>query len=81
MESLVRMYRAHAAREDTVGFPSWKQTLTSKQFDEMNEKFEEIEHQQFGEDGFANVVRQIAANGDELGLADLSQFTTPPIAI
>jgi len=25
--------------------------VNSKQYDEMNEKFEEIEHQQFGEDG------------------------------
>ncbi|MFZ0035464.1 MAG: hemerythrin domain-containing protein [Sedimentisphaerales bacterium] len=52
MESLVRMYRPHAAREDTIVFPAWKQTLTAQQLDEMSEKFEEIEHQQFGEDGF-----------------------------
>jgi hemerythrin-like domain-containing protein len=81
MESLVRMYRPHATREDTVVFPAWKQTLTAKQLDEMNDKFEDIEHQQFGEDGFENAVRQIADIESELGLADLSQFTAPPIAI
>jgi len=37
------MYRNHAAREDTIIFPAWKQTLTGKQLDEMNEKFEDIE--------------------------------------
>jgi len=77
MESLVRMYPAHAAREDTVVFPAWKQTLTSKQFDEMNEKFEGIEHQQFGEDVFENAVRQIGDVEARLGLSDISRFTAP----
>ncbi|HEY7181948.1 MAG TPA: hemerythrin domain-containing protein, partial [Blastocatellia bacterium] len=59
MESLVLMYRNHAAREDTIVFPAWKKTLTEKELDEMGEKFEEIEHRQFGEDGFDNAVKQI----------------------
>jgi hemerythrin-like domain-containing protein len=80
MESVVRMYRAHAAREDTVVFPAWKRTLTAGQLHEMSEKFEEIEHEQFGKDGFDNVVRQISDIETELDLADLSQFTAPPIA-
>jgi hemerythrin-like domain-containing protein len=80
LESLVRMYRAHAAREDTIIFPAWKQTLTTRQLDEMNDKFEEIEHQQFGEDGFEDAVKQIADIESKLGLADLTQFTAPPLA-
>lgn len=79
LESFVRMYRPHAAREDTVVFPEWKQILSPEQLDEMNEKFEEIEHQLFGNEGFENVVRQIAAIETELGLADLAQFTPPPM--
>jgi hemerythrin-like domain-containing protein len=78
MESMVRMYRAHAAREDTVVFPAWKQTLTGKELDEMSERFEDIEHQQFGEDGFEDAVRQISNIESRLGLADLAQFTAPP---
>jgi hemerythrin-like domain-containing protein len=80
MESIVRMYRAHASREDTVVFPAWKQTLNVTQLHEMSEKFEEIEHEQFGEDGFDNVVRQISDIERELGLADLAQFTASAIA-
>jgi hemerythrin-like domain-containing protein len=82
MESLVRMYRAHASREDTVVFPAWKQTLTAGELDEMNDKFEDIEHEQFGEDGFEDAVKQIGDIEGELGLADLSGFTapTPPTA-
>jgi len=30
----VRMYEHHAAKEDTVIFPAWKQTLTEEQLDE-----------------------------------------------
>jgi len=78
LESLVRMYRPHAAREDTIVFPAWKQTLTAKQLDEMGDKFEEIERQQFGKDGFENAVQQISDIESELGLADLSQFAAPP---
>ena len=80
MESVVRMYRAHAAREDTVVFPAWKQTLNAGQLDEMSETFEQIAPQKFGDDVFDKAVRQISDIERELGLADLSQFPAPPIA-
>lgn len=75
LESLVRMYRPHASREDTIIFPAWKNILTAKDLDEMNDKFEDIEHQQFGEDGFEKAVREISDIETELNLADLAQFT------
>lgn len=78
METLVLMYRNHAAREDTIVFPAWKQTLSAKQLDEICDKFEEIERQQFGKDGFEDAVRQIGEIETALGLADLAQFTAPP---
>lgn len=78
LEGFVLMYRHHAAREDTIIFPAWKQTLTGRQLDEMNDKFEDIEHEQFGEDGFEDAVKQISAIENSLGLADISQFTAPP---
>jgi hemerythrin-like domain-containing protein len=77
LESLVRMYEHHAAIEDTVVFPGWKQTLNSTQLDEMNEKFEDIEHVQFGEDGFESALKQMAEIEQSLGLSDLAQFTAP----
>jgi hemerythrin-like domain-containing protein len=78
LEAFVLMYRNHAAREDTIIFPAWKQTMTDKQLDEMNDKFEDIEHEQFGEDGFEDAVKQISAVESSLGLADIAQFTAPP---
>jgi hemerythrin-like domain-containing protein len=78
LEAFVLMYRNHAAREDTIIFPAWKKTMMGKQLDEMSEKFEDIEHEQFGEDGFDDAVKQISSIESSLGLADISQFTAPP---
>lgn len=78
LETFVLMYEHHAAREDTIIFPAWKQTLNAEQLDEMGEKFEEIEQQQFGGDGYEDAVRQIGDIEGSLGLADISQFTAPP---
>ncbi len=81
MESMVRMYRPHAAREDTVIFPAWKQTLTAKQLDKMNDKFEDIEQEMLGKNGFENAVKQISEIEAELGLADLAKFTAPSVKV
>jgi hemerythrin-like domain-containing protein len=78
LEAFVLMYRNHAAREDTNIFPAWKQTMTDKQLDEIGDKFEDIEKEQFGEDGFEDAVKQISAIETSLGLADIAQFTAPP---
>jgi hemerythrin-like domain-containing protein len=78
LDAFVLMYEHHAAREDTIIFPAWKQTMTIEQLDEMSEKFEDIEHEQFGEDGFETALKQISDIEGSLGLSDISQFTAPP---
>ena len=78
LESFVLMYQNHAAREDTIVFPAWKEALSERQLHEMGDKFEEIERQQFGKDGFEDAVSQIGQIEQALGLADLAQFTAPP---
>jgi hemerythrin-like domain-containing protein len=77
LEGFVRMYRTHAAREDTLVFPAWKNALTDAQYDELNDRFEEIERQQFGQDGFEAAVKKIGDIEDILGLRDIAQFTAP----
>lgn len=72
------MYEHHAAREDTIVFPVWKQTMTAKQYDEIGDKFEGIEREQFGADGYETAVKQIGDIEGSLGLADIQQFTAPP---
>jgi hypothetical protein len=56
-------------------FPAWEQTMTGKQLDEIGDKFEDIEKEQFGGNGFKDAERQISAIKGSLGLA---QFTAPP---
>ena len=77
LEGFVLMYQNHAAREDTIIFPAWKNTMSDEQLDQMGDKFEEIEHQQFGKDGYEDAVKQIGDIEGALGFADLSQFTAP----
>ena len=79
MRGFTRMYEAHAAREDTIVFPAFKQALGQKRYDELGEQFEEIERQQFGGDGFDMAVRKVAGIEQALGLADLAAFTAPPL--
>jgi len=78
MESLVRMYEHHAASKTTIIFPAWKQSMTLEQMDVMNDKFEEIENEQFGKDGFEMPSSKWADIEVSLGLADLGQFTAAP---
>ena len=77
LETLVVMYENHAAREDTIVFPAWKAGLSDKQLREMSETFEDIEHRQFGKDGFDEALKQVAAVEEAFGVADLAQFTAP----
>jgi len=79
LDSFVLMYQEHTAREDTIVFPAWHKSMGEHDYHEMGEKFEEIEHKQFGKDGFDDAVKQIAGIEQSLGIADLAQFTaTPP---
>jgi hemerythrin-like domain-containing protein len=78
LDAFVLMYQHHAAREDTIIFPAWKQTMTAKQYGEIGDKFEDIEREQFGEDGYESAVKQIGDIEGSLGLSDISQFTPPP---
>jgi hemerythrin-like domain-containing protein len=78
LESFVLMYENHAARENTIVFPAWKQTLSECQLREIGDKFEEIERQQFGKDGYEDAVAQIGQIEQVLGFDNLAQFTAPP---
>ena len=80
LESFVRMYEHHAAIEDTIVFPAWKAATGSKELDELAIKFEEIEEEHFGEDGFEAASKRMAEIEEGLGLSNLDMFTAPPPA-
>src|SRR2546421_1261241 len=70
-----RMYRPHAAREDTVLFPAFHDLMGEKAYDELGDQFEEIEKKQLGKEGFEGAVAQVARLEEQFGLSDLDQFT------
>ena len=79
LDSFELMYANHTAREDTLIFPAWKSALSDSEIDELGDKFEDIEKQEFGTDGFDYAVKTIDHVEQELGLSDLAQFTAPPL--
>ncbi len=74
----IRMYRPHAARESTILFPQIGAVVGPKEYDEMGDKFEEIERQKFGQAGFEGVVQKVAELEKSLGIYDLASFTPTP---
>jgi hemerythrin superfamily protein len=76
-DTFLLMYQNHAAHEDTVVFPAWKDALSERQLREIGDRFEDIERRTFGKDGFEDAVRQIVQIEQSLGFADLAQFTAP----
>lgn len=77
LHTMNRMYEAHAAWEDTIVFPAWKKAVPPAQLHELAERFEELEHQQFGEGGFDEAVKRVRSIEERLGLGDLGAFTAP----
>ena len=70
-----RMYRPHAAREDTVLFPAFHTLVTPEEYDKLGDEFEDQEHALFGVDGFEKMVGEVAAIEKSLGIYELAQFT------
>lgn len=75
MAAFVRMYQPHEAREDTVVFPRFRAISTPDQLNELGVTFADLQHQQFGPNGFAEYVTKVAAIEQSLGIYDLRQFT------
>lgn len=74
------MYQHHTAREDTIVFTAWKESLSGRAYKEMGERFEDIEKKTFGHDGFDDAAAQMARIESEMGIADIARFTVakPP---
>jgi hemerythrin-like domain-containing protein len=75
MRGFVRMYRPHAAREDTVLFPALRKVVSGHEYDALGEDFERKEHQLFGADGFEKYVDEVAKLEKTVGVDDLARFT------
>ncbi|MDB4932141.1 MAG: hypothetical protein JWM10_4625 [Myxococcaceae bacterium] len=77
LRAFERMYRPHAAREDTVLFPAFREVVGRGAYRELGERFEAEEHARFGEHGFERTVAEVARLEAALGIDDLARFTAP----
>ncbi len=75
MRLFTRLYRPHAAQEDTVLFPLVRTVMAPKEFAVLGKKFRDADAARFGADGFEKLVEEVAALEKELGIYDFSQFT------
>lgn len=72
LRAFVRLYRPHAAREDTVLFPALHAIIGAKAYAELGERFEEREESELGEEGFEHAVSQVAKLEQRFGLDSLT---------
>jgi len=73
--AFIRMYRPHAAREDTVLFPAFRELFTDRELDRLGDQFEEQEKKLLGAGGFEGALLEVEAIEKDLGIADLAQLT------
>jgi hemerythrin-like domain-containing protein len=79
IRTFVRMYRPHAARENTVLFPSLRKALSQAEHERLRDTLEREELAAFGTDLYASTLDEVVHLETELGIAELAGFTpTPP---
>ena len=71
LRAFTHMYRAHAAREDTVLFPLLRELVGKHEYGELGEQFEAKEKQMLGEHGFEHAVGEVARLEHAFGVDDL----------
>lgn len=75
LRPFIRMYSAHAAREDTDLFPAFRDVVSPAEFDELGDQFEDKENELFGDKGFEKTVARVAEIERALDIHDLKRFT------
>jgi hemerythrin-like domain-containing protein len=69
-----RMYRAHAAREDTVLFPAFRDALSEKELSRLQDVFEDKE-KALPHGGFEKMVEAVGKIEERFGVHDLAKLT------
>jgi hemerythrin-like domain-containing protein len=75
LRTFTKMYRPHAAREDTVLYPAFRSVISPREILALGETFEDKEEKLFGKKGFEKIVDQVGGLEKQLGIYELSQFT------
>lgn len=75
LTQFARMYRPHAAREDTELFPALRELVTRDEYQKLGDLFEKRETQVLGERGFERARDEVAGLEQAFGIGDLASFT------
>lgn len=75
MRAFCRMYWPHIAYENSVAFRAFHDLLPDDLYRELGERFEEIEHDRVGEEGFEKAVERVADMEKRLEIHDLNLYT------
>jgi hemerythrin-like domain-containing protein len=75
LAQFVRMYRPHAAREDTELFPGFRELVARAEYEKLGAQFEKREAQVLGDHGFERVRDEVSGLERSFGVGDLASFT------
>lgn len=75
VRQFVRMYRAHANREDTVLFPALRTLVSAGEYKAMSGKLAQSQLQALGEGAFEKTVAKVAAIEKMLAMDNLAAFS------
>ena len=70
-----RMYRAHAAFEDTDVWPALRENVSASKYEDITQSFRERAQEKLGDAGFSGVAERMAEVEEALGISGLSDFT------
>ncbi len=74
LRSFIRMYEPHAAREDTVLFPTFRAMLSERELKKLMDVFEDKE-KALPHGGFEKMVDEVAEIEQSIGIYDLAKLT------
>lgn len=77
MRQFIRMYEAHAAREDTILFPAFASLIGKKELKKLQDTFEQKE-KALPMGDFEKMVADVGQIEQTLGIYELAQFTPKP---
>ena len=72
--SYARMYRAHAAWEDTVAFAGLRDVMEKEKFREVSRSIESIRAEKLGDETLDSTLERLRRVEQALGIADLSTY-------
>lgn len=73
--TFIRLYRPHAAREDTVLFPALRKILDAEQVKALAKRMEKAGEKSGPPGGFEKALKDVEAIETQLGIHDLATFS------